>query len=172
MKKIIYRIKKFMEDLDISEKDLYNGIGMGQRTVNYYLKGERAPSLEFIEKIASTYPDLNSDWLLIGEGAMLKTGDRSIVASVDGNTIGGDVKIGNVKKTKKSITNNVDLPSKGHYKIIKPDGTVEIQSEELFAESDKRIMELENKVREYENTIKAKEEVIALKDEIISLLKK
>lgn len=48
-------------------------IGIGQKTVNNYMNGSRKVSYEFVEAIARTFGDINSEWLLTGEGEMIKS---------------------------------------------------------------------------------------------------
>lgn len=76
IEEIIDRVKRLMEQNDINETELSKSIGIGQRTVNYYLKCERKPSLEFIIKVSSAFPNLNSQWLLTGEGEMFVTSEK------------------------------------------------------------------------------------------------
>ena len=67
---IIDRVNILMEKLNISsDTDLSNKIGVGQRSVSYYLSRERKPSLDFIEKIVNSL-GLSADWLLTGKGNM------------------------------------------------------------------------------------------------------
>jgi hypothetical protein len=40
--------------------------------VSHILTGRNKPSLDFISKILSSYPELDSDWLLFGKGQMMK----------------------------------------------------------------------------------------------------
>jgi hypothetical protein len=40
--------------------------------VSHILTGRNKPSLDFISKILSSYPELDSDWLLFGKGQMIK----------------------------------------------------------------------------------------------------
>ena len=72
MESIVERVKLLIKDLEIPEKDLYKRIGMGQRTVSYYLNGERKPNLEFVTKIVNTFPNTNSGWLITGNGERFK----------------------------------------------------------------------------------------------------
>ena len=41
--------------------------------VFHILTGRNKPSLDFVSKILTSYPELNSDWLLFGKGQMLKS---------------------------------------------------------------------------------------------------
>ena len=47
-------------------------IGSNQKTINQQLRGERSISLDTISKILSSFEDISSEWLLRGEGDMLK----------------------------------------------------------------------------------------------------
>lgn len=70
---IMDRIDLLMGELDMPDKFLHKKIGMGQRTVNYYLNKGRKPNLEFVVKILEAFPEVNSEWLLIGRGKMFKS---------------------------------------------------------------------------------------------------
>lgn len=70
---VIQRIKKFREVLKVSLPKFSETIGVEYRTVNQYMNGERKPSLRFICSILCAYEDLSSEWLLRGEGHMMKT---------------------------------------------------------------------------------------------------
>jgi transcriptional regulator with XRE-family HTH domain len=67
---IIDRINKLIADNKMSEREFATKIGMGQRSVNYYLKREQKPSLEFIINIIKTFPNISSGWLLTGKGSI------------------------------------------------------------------------------------------------------
>lgn len=61
-------------------------IGMKQNTLSQQINKKRGLSLDVIVKIASTYPDISLDWLITGEGAMLKIEKEPIaVQSADNN---------------------------------------------------------------------------------------
>ena len=47
-------------------------IGSNQKTINQHLRGERSIILYTISKILSSFEDVSSEWLLRGEGDMLK----------------------------------------------------------------------------------------------------
>jgi phage repressor protein C with HTH and peptisase S24 domain len=70
---IIDRINKLITDSGLSEREFATKINLGQRSVNYYLKREQKPSLDFVEKTIFSF-GLDANWLLNGEGQMLKSG--------------------------------------------------------------------------------------------------
>ncbi len=70
------RIKKIREDLfDGSNIEFAKAIGEKPNTTSNWMSGSRKIGLEVIEKILSGLPQINSGWLLSGEGTMLKSGD-------------------------------------------------------------------------------------------------
>lgn len=86
---IIDRINKLIIDNKISELGLSSKIGIPQRSINYYMNRKQKPSLEFVKKITEAF-NIDANWLLTGEGSMLKTApDESIVSEPQG-AYGGD----------------------------------------------------------------------------------
>lgn len=69
---MIGRIKKIIESTGLSERAFAEIIGVKQNTLNQQLKGERGLSLETISKILISYKDISAEWLLRGEGEMIK----------------------------------------------------------------------------------------------------
>jgi len=47
-------------------------INMGQVAVNNYVLGKRKMSLDFVYNILASYPQISAEWLLRGEGTMIK----------------------------------------------------------------------------------------------------
>ena len=71
-------------------------IGMGQRVVDMYLKGERKPSLEFVLNICSTQ-GVSADWLLglpQAPAAHTITNSPGAIVGTSAGTISNSVKIG------------------------------------------------------------------------------
>ena len=51
---IIERLKDFITSLGFSESEFAASISVGQRSLNYYLKGQQKPGLDIIVKISET----------------------------------------------------------------------------------------------------------------------
>lgn len=47
-------------------------VGVQRSSVSHILSGRNNPSLEFIQKILNAFPKVNSDWLILGLGAMYR----------------------------------------------------------------------------------------------------
>ena len=70
---IVDRIRKIVDEKSQSVTSFSKMIGVAQTTMNNYLKYERPPSYEVLEAILVAFPDISAEWLLRGEGPMLKS---------------------------------------------------------------------------------------------------
>lgn len=70
---IVQRIMNLVNDKAKSIRNFAFVIGMPERTINTYIKTGRTPSLEVIDAILRTFPDVSAEWLIRGEGSMLKS---------------------------------------------------------------------------------------------------
>lgn len=71
-------INRIQELVDVktesnSKRSFASIIGVPERTFSTYLKTGRTPSLEVIDAILTTFPDVSAEWLLRGEGKMYKS---------------------------------------------------------------------------------------------------
>lgn len=64
------RIRKLIEEQKLSSSKFADAIGAQRSSISHILSGRNKPSLELINKILDRYPRLNTDWLLLGKGAM------------------------------------------------------------------------------------------------------
>jgi transcriptional regulator with XRE-family HTH domain len=69
---MIDRIKKIMESRQINSAQFADEIGVQRSALSHVLSGRNNPSLDFMLKIKQRYPEINLDWLLIGNGNMLE----------------------------------------------------------------------------------------------------
>ncbi len=76
------RIVEVMSFLRLTAVALAENIGVQPSSVSHILSGRNKPSLDFVNKLLSRYPQIDSNWLLRGEGKMLKS-DKA--ASSGGN---------------------------------------------------------------------------------------
>lgn len=66
------RILEFCKFLNIKGNRLAKELGISQSNVSMMTSGTRRVTLEFLKKITNRYPQLSVDWILNGEGPMLK----------------------------------------------------------------------------------------------------
>ena len=69
---ISQRIRAIAERYNFSITALSKRIGVAQQTLNRQIIGENAMSYYTIEAILSCFPEVSAEWLLRGEGEMLK----------------------------------------------------------------------------------------------------
>lgn len=66
------RIRKIMESEDMTPARFADNLNIGRAVISHILNGRNNPSLEVITRILSNMPQINSDWLLTGNGSMYK----------------------------------------------------------------------------------------------------
>lgn len=76
------RLLSFVENLGQSVRFFEADCGIGNATINSIKK--KGPSVEVISKIYNRHPELNLNWLLTGDGEMLKTTESVSDKDVDG----------------------------------------------------------------------------------------
>ena len=112
-----------------------------------------------LNDILRAFPQINRIWLLTGEGDMLNPAYYNNKMTVNGNENVSNIRGQHI---------NVSMPESGTQKIIKPDGSVEIQSLSSsvstgLSDTDRlnqRIQDLERIILEKDATIKSKDETI------------
>lgn len=70
---VIQRIKQVLYSNNVSITALSKKLGIVQQTLNRQISGNGAMPLSTIDKFLSCYPDISAEWLLRGEGNMLKS---------------------------------------------------------------------------------------------------
>lgn len=160
------RLKEFVSKQGLGQNAFEKKVGIA---IGYLASKSVSVTSDTIEKVIENFPNLNLDWLITGEGDMIKN---------SGVNIGGNNKVGDVANSSSHInknTINVTLPESGDQKIIDPDGRVEI------SKIDSSNKELESLTREYEllkiryshleDSMKMKDDIIASQRDVIELLK-
>lgn len=69
---MIERIKQVITYANMSERAFAERIGVKQNTLNQQIKGERGISLDIVSKILISFENISAEWLMRGEGDMLK----------------------------------------------------------------------------------------------------
>jgi len=71
--KMHVRIKKWIDNKGLKSSSFADEIGVNRATVSHILSGRNKPSLNFIDKMVRSFPDLNANWLVVGDGFMKKS---------------------------------------------------------------------------------------------------
>lgn len=66
------RIIQFITKKELSYTKFADEIGVQRSSISHILSGRNKPSFDFIEKILKAYPDINTEWLILGKGNMIK----------------------------------------------------------------------------------------------------
>lgn len=80
---MVERIKKIMQDLGITQKELSDELQLSKGTISHILSGRNKPSIEFIEKLKNRYPNVSLDYLIIGKGNSLDIKNNNSPSSLD-----------------------------------------------------------------------------------------
>ena len=64
------RLKNWMESEGLKSSRLADSIGVNRATISHILSGRNKPSIDFLQKLLSAYPNLNANWLITGIGYM------------------------------------------------------------------------------------------------------
>ncbi len=65
------RINKIIRFYKLNSSKFADEIGVQRSSISHVLSGRNKPSLDFIQKLLKAYPEINSDWLILGKGKML-----------------------------------------------------------------------------------------------------
>lgn len=72
MEGINERFKQLIKALGMNSNSFAKSLGKTQSSVAAIIEGRSKPGFEFLELIATTYPQISRDWLLMGEGPMMR----------------------------------------------------------------------------------------------------
>ncbi|MDF1695232.1 MAG: hypothetical protein P1U56_05345 [Saprospiraceae bacterium] len=73
------RIQNLIDHYELNVSSFSKSIGLnGNVTIYKIVKGESSPSFATLLKIKESYPEVNIDWILSGEGEMLITQTKDI----------------------------------------------------------------------------------------------
>lgn len=67
------RIVQLINSEGLTSSKFADTIGVQRSSVSHILSGRNNPSLDFIQKIINAFPQINTDWLIAGNGEMYKT---------------------------------------------------------------------------------------------------
>lgn len=144
------RFIEYLKYKKIGQTNFESKAGLSRGTISQK-SGFSATS---IEKIAAACSDLNLEWLIKGEGEMIKNNNEINVSTNSGSISQGQ-------------TINIELPTSGTEKIIKPDGTVEIQQASQNSDNSGEIARLKQRIEDLERLIQSKDEIICLLKESV-----
>lgn len=75
------RLKKVIDYYDLSASAFADQLGVQRSSISHILSGRNKPSLEFVMKILSNFPEVELYWLLNGKGSFPATDENKIAAA-------------------------------------------------------------------------------------------
>ena len=70
---MIDRILEILKIKNLSPAQFADMIGVQRSGISHLISGRNKPSLDFMQKILKTFPEVNTDWMLFGKGEMLNS---------------------------------------------------------------------------------------------------
>lgn len=147
------RIEKIMHIEQLTSAQFAAEIGIQTSTLSHILNGRNKPSLDVLKKILNRYPQISSDWLILGSGTIfreeLKSQSLSLFDNIDINT--------NISDDYAGKSDNITVPEKT---VIQNEM---LKNKEISPYSEKRkdsgeILPIEAEIKELKN-IKADKSV-------------
>lgn len=74
---MVDRIRKVMEYFQMSTVNFADTIDISRSSLTHIFSGRNQPSLDVAKKILKAFPDVNTEWLVMGVGPMLKNENLS-----------------------------------------------------------------------------------------------
>ena len=65
------RLKKWIKKKELTPSKFADTISVNRATISHILSGRNKPSIDFLEKLLTHYPELNVNWLITGVGYMV-----------------------------------------------------------------------------------------------------
>lgn len=96
---MIERIRKVIEYSQLSPSAFADTIGISRSGLTHLLTGRNQPSLDVARKILAKFPDVSTEWLIMGMGEMLRPEEQSVAVSDNENaaTIPSEYPVENLK---------------------------------------------------------------------------
>ena len=136
------RIKQVMDYSGLTPTQFASELGINRSGLTHLFSGRNQPSLDLIKKILVTFPQIKTEWLMMGMGSMLKN---------ESNTIPIEKSV--IENNEPDLFSQIkeNTPAKEIPKIITPKLPIEKSdvNEELSKEIKKT--EPENRPRELNN---------------------
>lgn len=74
---MVERILEVLKMKNFSPSQFAEEIGVQRSNISHIISGRNKPSLEFIQKIIKRFPDINPDYILSGQGTLLRDGSQT-----------------------------------------------------------------------------------------------
>jgi plasmid maintenance system antidote protein VapI len=66
------RLLKIIKQYNLTSTRFADELGVQRSGISHILSGRNQPSYDFIVKLMKQYPEINPDWLIMGNGTMIR----------------------------------------------------------------------------------------------------
>jgi transcriptional regulator with XRE-family HTH domain len=77
------RLIKIITSEGLNSSAFADSIGVQRSSISHILSGRNKPSIDFLEKILSSYPKYNAEWLIMGTGDISKSPKQASLFNVE-----------------------------------------------------------------------------------------
>jgi len=113
------RIRKLMEDKNMTQLDFANFLNISPASLSSIFSGRTAPTLNIVNAIKNKMPDVNTDWLLFGNGSMTsEVREPDLFADSPSSTPLEDFVVENKEGSTVSSSSRQEIPSQTPTNII------------------------------------------------------
>lgn len=109
------RLQKVIDFYGESASSFAEKIGVQRSSISHILSGRNKPSLEFVLKTLSSFPEIELYWLLNGKGSFPPSQDSSIVIANEKSDMVDHQKIKTEKSHNKTIERIIIFYSDGSF---------------------------------------------------------
>lgn len=74
---MVDRLTLLMKTYELTPSQLADAVGVQRSNISHLLAGRNNPSLDFVTRILTKFPEVNADWLLFGKGSIHKKASMS-----------------------------------------------------------------------------------------------
>lgn len=90
--KFTKRLQKILDYYDLSAASFADEIKVNRSSISHILSGRNKPSLDFVLKVISSYPEVDLYWLLNGKGSFPKQNAREKEKALSTNELQKPIK--------------------------------------------------------------------------------
>ena len=113
MSELSERLNKIAEYYNLNNySDFAKKTGLSHQTASNYLKGKQKPDAEKLAKIKQSFESVNGDWLLTGEGDMLKSDSEYNKNPIQDQPILSNEDVKKLIETNKTLSSTLENLSK------------------------------------------------------------
>jgi len=87
---MVNRIQEILNRYNLTSARFADTLEVPRSTISHILSERNKPSLEFIQKVLDHYPDIDTNWLLKGEGTIFGK-ERDLFSEIDNSSMSENI---------------------------------------------------------------------------------